>query len=76
VADVFDDLIKNADFKYIFLSYNNEGLMSLETIEEIMSRYGKYCYFTREYKRFKADSDTHRKIAGDSTTEYLHCLVK
>lgn len=76
VAEVFEDLIKNADFKYIFLSYNNEGLMSLDTIKEIMSRYGKYSYYTRVYKRFKADNDTHRKIAGSSTTEYLHCLEK
>ena len=27
VAKVFEDLIINAKFKYIFLSYNNEGLM-------------------------------------------------
>ena len=50
--------------------------MSLDTIAEIMSRYDEYKYFTREYKRFKADKDTNRKIAGDSTTEYLHCLIK
>lgn len=76
VADTFDDLIKNANFKYIFLSYNNEGLMSLDTINEIMSRYGKYSFYTKEYKRFKADKDENRNIAADSTTEYLHCLIK
>ena len=76
VADTFDDLIKHADFKFIFLSYNNEGLMSLDTIKEIMSRYGKYSFFTKEYKRFKADKDENRNIAADSTTEYLHCLIK
>ena len=32
VAEAFDELIQNARFKYIFLSYNNEGLMSLDTI--------------------------------------------
>lgn len=76
VTDAFDDLIKNADFKYIFLSYNNEGLMSLDTIKEIMSRYGEYSFFTKEYKRFKADKDENRNIVADSTTEYLHCLIK
>lgn len=76
VADTFDDLIKHADFKFIFLSYNNEGLMSLDTIKEIMSRYGEYSFFTKEYKRFKADKDENRNIAADSTTEYLHCLIK
>lgn len=76
VAETFEDLIRNAQFKYIFLSYNNEGLMSLETIEEIMSRYGQYRFFTKEYKRFKADKEENRNIAADSTTEYLHCLIK
>lgn len=76
VAKVFDDLIANARFKYIFLSYNNEGLMSLELIKEIMSRYGSYSFFTKDYRRFKADKDKNRNIAADSTTEYLHCLIK
>lgn len=76
VAESFEDLIKNSNFKYIFLSYNNEGLMSLETIKEIMSKYGKYDFFTKEYKRFKADKDENRNITADSTTEYLHCLIK
>ncbi len=40
VVETFEDLIKNAQFKYIFLSYNNEGLMSLDTIKEIMSSHG------------------------------------
>lgn len=76
VAETFDDLVKNARFKYIFLSYNNEGLMSLDTIREIMSRYGEYSFFTKDYKRFKADRNENRNIAADSTTEYLHCLIK
>lgn len=76
VAETFEDLIKNAQFKYIFLSYNNEGLMSLDTIKEIMSRYGEYSFFTKEYRRFKADKDENRNIAADSTTEYLHYLIK
>lgn len=76
VAEAFDELIKNARFKYIFLSYNNEGLMSLDTIREIMSRYGEYSFFTQEHRRFKADKEENRNIAADSTTEYLHCLIK
>ncbi len=76
VDKTFEDLISNANFKYIFLSYNNEGLMSLETIKAIMSKYGKYACFTQGYRRFKADKDENRQIAADSTTEYLHCLIK
>lgn len=76
VIDTFDELIKNAQFKYIFLSYNNEGLMSLDNIKDIMSGYGEYQSFTKEYRRFKADRDENRNIAAGSTTEYLHCLIK
>ena len=76
VDKTFDDLISHADFKYIFLSYNNEGLMSLDTIKAIMSRYGKYTCYTKDYRRFKADKDENRQIAADSTTEYIHCLIK
>lgn len=76
VCNAFDDLIRHSDFKYIFLSYNNEGLMSLDTIKDIMSQYGEYSFYTKEYKRFKADKETNRNIAASSTTEYLHCLIK
>ena len=74
VADAFNELIKNAKFKYIFLSYNNEGLMSFDTIEKIMRKYGKYKVYMQQYRRFKADNA--RDCKSDSTIEYLHCLVK
>ena len=74
VADAFADLIKNAKFKYIFLSYNNEGLMSFDTIEKIMKKYGKYKVYMQQYRRFKADNA--RDAKSDSTIEYLHCLIK
>lgn len=76
VAKVFEDLISNARFKYIFLSYNNEGLMPLETIKTIMTKYGNYQQFTKEYRRFKADREENRNIYANSTIEYLHCLTK
>ena len=75
-ASAFDDIVKNANFKYIFLSYNNEGIMSFETIKNIMERYGKYEIFSTDYKRFKADTDENRKHKSNKTVEYLHCLIK
>jgi adenine-specific DNA-methyltransferase len=38
VLKSFDDLISKIDAKYIFLSYNDEGLMSLEDIKNTMSK--------------------------------------
>ena len=72
----FENLIANANFRYIFLSYNNEGLMNVDAIKNILSRYGTYRCFTQSYRRFKADKDKNRNISGKETTEYLHCLIK
>ena len=74
VKNEFDSLIKNANFKYIFLSYNNEGLMSLEDIKLVMSKYGNYGMAETSYQRFKADSN--RLYQALSTVEYLHILEK
>lgn len=76
VATEFEDLIKNAQFNYIFLSYNNEGLMSVEQIRTILSRYGRYDLVQKDYQRFKADKTENRQYKVDSTQEYLHILEK
>ena len=76
VAKAFEELISNARFKYIFLSYNNEGLMSADTVKNIMSKYGSYSLEKTEYKRFKADKTENRNHTSNSVTEFLHVLVK
>lgn len=75
VLSAFDDLIMNANMRYIFLSYNNEGIMSHKEIEEIMSKRGKYGYYVKEYKRFKADKTENRNHIANKTTEYLHYVI-
>lgn len=75
VKKAFKDLILKAEVKYIFLSYNNEGLMTLNDIKEIMSLRGQYNYFTQKYNRFKADKSKNRKYKADKTVEYLHFVV-
>ena len=73
VASELDDLLRNARFKYIFMSYNNEGLMTPQTIEGIMSKHGKYDCVSTEYKRFKSDKSVAKKT---KTVEYIHILTK
>ena len=75
VKNAYKDLISKIDAKYIFLSYNDEGLMSLEDIKEIMSTRGDYDVLTQEYRRFKADKTENRNHKKDSVTEYLHYVV-
>ncbi len=76
VISEFEELVRNAHFQYIFLSYNNEGLMSVEQIKKIMSKYGKYDLVCRDYQRFKADKTDSRNHTASSTIEYLHILEK
>ena len=69
-----ENLIKNARFKYILLSYNDEGIISSKEIKEIMSKYGTYKRYEKRHKRFK--SDNSREYKKDYTVEYIHCLCK
>ncbi len=70
VIKSFTDLIISLKCKYIFLSYNNEGLMSIEDIKSIMSLKGEYGCMQKEYSRYKADKN--RDYKGNKTIEYLH----
>lgn len=60
VQHTFKDLIRNARFRYIVLSYNNEGIMPMQTIEQIMTKYGNYQMFQKEHQRFKADKTENK----------------
>jgi len=75
VKKTFEDLILRANARYIFLSYNNEGLMTFDDIKKIMSLRGKYGYFTKEYGRFKADKSENRNYSANNTVEYLHYVI-
>lgn len=76
VKTEFEELIKKANFKYIFLSYNNEGLMSVEDVKKIMSKYGIYDLASTSYQRFRADKEENRNHIANKTEEYLHILEK
>jgi len=76
VKEEFENLIRNAQFKYVFLSYNNEGLMSVHDVREIMSKYGCYDLSQTNYQRFKADKAENRNHKAEATIEYLHILEK
>lgn len=76
VLDSFKSLIENAKFKYIFLSYNNEGLMTKKEVQKTMEQFGHYDLVTKKYQRFKADKTENRNHKASKTIEYLHILEK
>ncbi len=76
VLKSFEELIEKAQFSHIFLSYNNEGLMSQKEVQAVMERFGKYSLKTKKYQRFKADKTENRNHKASETFEYLHILEK
>lgn len=56
--------------QYLFLSYNNEGLISHNELQEILSTLGEVKLETIEYKRFK----NFKYNETGKTNEYLFCV--
>jgi len=54
VLTAFEDLINNADAKFILLSYNDEGLMSEDEITDVLSRRGKVQIFKKPHRRYRS----------------------
>jgi adenine-specific DNA-methyltransferase len=73
VAEAFENLIANANYKYIFVSYNNEGILSFSEIKEIMSKYGEYNLKEKEHKRYKSNTNNLQQA---KVKEHLHVLIK
>jgi len=72
VEESLMNILANAKAKDIFLSYSNEGLLDPIQIKTIMKEFGGYYLYTKDYKRFKANSSTE----SNTVTEYLHYLRK
>lgn len=74
VSEKFEDLVNNADFKYIIVSYNNEGLIPEDILDKIIKKfsfkiYKKYRY---PYRRYKKDA----KIAEHDLHELIYIIDK
>ena len=73
------DLIDLAQFEYIALSYNNEGLIKHSDLIEFLSSKGKLTIFSTDYRRFRTERNHEKRVykdLGDRTTEDLFVLKK
>lgn len=73
-TDAFRELIRHAQFEYIVLSYNNEGIIKREDIIEILQSRGKLSEFVTDYRRFRTERDhekRHYKQVDDKVSEHL-----
>ena len=65
-------IAKEGNYKYLVLSYNNEGIMQEEDIKEVLSKYGDLKLIEKTYGRFKSHSRT--KNAAKKVREQLYIL--
>ena len=75
VLKTFTELIDNANCRYIFVSYNSDGLMSPNEIEAILKTKGIYRCFSRTYTRYRADKLDARHYKQTDVVEYIHCVI-
>ena len=74
---VLEDIVRRTPARYVFLSYNNEGLMPESEIVETMGRYGTVEVRRKAHSRFRADVDReNRRYKADGVVEFLFCLKK
>jgi len=75
VFDTFEELIKNAKFKHIIVSYSSDGLLEECEIEKILKNYGNkasYKIYKLPYRKYKSK----HKQESDELYEYLFYINK
>lgn len=71
------ELVNNANVKYIILSYNNEGIIPREDIIRILNSKGQVKEYIQEYRRFRTEKDNenrHYKDCNDKVNEHLYIV--
>lgn len=62
-------LLDQLDYRDIFISYNDEGIITLDEMRAICEQHGTYSLIERDYQRFKANDGKQKQT---QTVEYLH----
>jgi len=73
IEDTFNKLLsklRENKTKYIFLSYNNEGLLSEEKMKKLLEKYGEVQLKIQEYKKYKSSKENIK----NNVNEYLWCI--
>lgn len=72
VYESFKTILDNIKCKYIFISYNNEGLLDYYELVKLLCSYGELKLYKIPYKKFKAQ----KNVSGDTVFEYLWFINK
>lgn len=65
VKEVFEKLINNIKSNYILLSYNSEGLLSVDFIKKILIEKGDITLYKIKYGRFNSHKNTKKKFVEE-----------
>lgn len=69
-----EDLIQNTNSKYILVSYNNEGIISSDSMMRILSKFGNVELKTKSYNTFRGSRNL--KERNNKVIEQLYVLKK
>lgn len=73
-SQVFENLVSNLRARFLLVSFNSEGFISREEMEELLGRYGKVKVFESNYNAFRGS----RNLRGRDihVSEFLFVLEK
>lgn len=69
------NLIENLKAKIIIISYNNEGLISLQDWDLLLNKWN-YKVYKKEYKRFKTNAKTAKTTKNNENLKELLFIVR
>jgi adenine-specific DNA-methyltransferase len=72
--DALTDLVTNIKAKYVLISFNSEGYMSLDEMKTMLKKIGKVKVLEKDYNTFRGCRNFENRSIH--VTEYLYLLEK
>lgn len=74
VSQVFHDLVKNVNAKYVLISFNSEGFIKKEEMTQLLKDCGKVTVLESDYNTFRGSRNLRARDAH--VTEFLYLVQK
>lgn len=72
--NAINDLIANTRAKYILVSYNDEGIVSVDRFKDILGKYGSFDLMAKEYNTYRGSRNLRER--NIKVNEFLWILKK
>ena len=59
--EAMDDLLENTNARFVAISYNNEGLIPIETFKTILSKHGKWTLSDQDYNTYRGSRNLQNR---------------